>query len=105
MTLLRQAMTRLREEYIKQGKASAFDALKGFVNEDESKSSLSYEHVAKLLGVRVGSAKTLIHRFRKRYSAFVRQEIARTVSDPGEVEEEIHSLCEALIVSGGAVED
>jgi len=104
MTLLRQAMTRLREEYIKQGKASAFDALKGFVNEDESKSSLSYEHVAKLLGVRVGS-KTLIHRFRKRYSTFVRQEIARTVSHPGEVDEEIHSLCEALIVSGGAVEE
>jgi hypothetical protein len=74
MTLLRQAMTRLREEYIKQGKASAFDALKGFVNEDESKDSLSYEQVAKLLGVRVGSAKTLIHRFRKRYSTFVRQE-------------------------------
>jgi RNA polymerase sigma factor (sigma-70 family) len=74
MTLLRQAMTRLREEYIKHGKASAFDALKGFVNEDESKDSLSCEQVAKLPGVRVGSAKTLIHRFRKRYSTFVRQE-------------------------------
>ena len=60
---------------------------------------------ARLLGVRVGSAKTLIHRFRKRYSTFVRQEIARTVSHPGEVDEEIRSLCEALIVSGGAVEE
>jgi hypothetical protein len=48
----------------------------------------------------VGAAKTLVHRFRKRYSAFVRQEIARTVSDPAEIDEEIHALCEALIVSG-----
>ena len=105
MTLLRMAMTRLQEEYIKRGKASAFDALKGFVNEDESEDSPSYEQVAKLLGVQVGSAKTLVHRFRKRYSAFVRQEIACTVSHPGEVDEELHWLCEALIVSGGAVED
>jgi RNA polymerase sigma factor (sigma-70 family) len=105
MTLLRQAMTRLHEEYSKRGKASAFDALKPFVNEDESKDSVSYEEVAKLLGVRVGSAKTLVHRFRKRYSAFVRQEIARTVSHPAEVDEEIHALCDALIVSGGAVEE
>jgi RNA polymerase sigma-70 factor (ECF subfamily) len=103
MTLLRQAMTRLREEYIGQGKASAFDTLKIFVNKDESKESPSYEQAAKLLGVRVGSAKTLIHRFRKRYSALVRQEIARTVSDPSEVDEETHALCDALIVSGGGV--
>jgi hypothetical protein len=48
----------------------------------------------------VSAAKTLIHRFRKRYSAIVRQEIARTVSDPKEVDEEIHALCEALIVAG-----
>lgn len=103
MTLLRQAMTRLREEYIGQGKVSAFDTLKAFVNKDEGKQSPSYEQAAKLLGVRVGSAKTLIHRFRKRYSALVRQEIARTVSDPSEVDEETHALCDALIVSGEGV--
>ena len=103
--LLRQAMRRLHEEYKRQGKASAFEALRGFVNETEIKNSPSYEQTAKLLGVSMGSAKILIHRFRKRYSAYVRQEIARTVSHPAEVDEEVHALCEALVISGGGVEE
>jgi RNA polymerase sigma factor (sigma-70 family) len=103
MTLLCQAMTRLQKEYSKRGKASVFEALKVFVNKDESKDSLSYEQAAKLLGVKLASAKTLIHRFRKQYSAFLREEIARTLSDPTEIDEEIHALCEALILSGGGV--
>jgi RNA polymerase sigma factor (sigma-70 family) len=100
MTLLRKAMTQLREEYNNRGKAANFDALKIFVDRDESKDSPSYKQAATLLGVGVGAAKTLIHRFRKRYSAIVREEIARTVSDPAEGDEEIHALCDALIVSG-----
>jgi len=103
ITLLRQAMTRLREEYSKRGKASVFDALKIFVSKDEREGSPSYGQVAQLLGVGMGSAKTLIHRFRKRYSALVRQEIARTVSRPDEIDEEIHALCDALVVSGGEI--
>jgi DNA-directed RNA polymerase specialized sigma24 family protein len=103
MTLLGRAMTRLREEYTNRGNSSTFDALKIFVDKDDSKTLLSYEQAAKLLGVRASAAKTLIHRFRKRYSAIVRQEIARTISDPAEVDEEIHALCEALIVSGEQV--
>ena len=31
----------------------------------------------------------------------LREEVARTVGDPGEVDEEIHSLCEALIAAEG----
>jgi RNA polymerase sigma factor (sigma-70 family) len=100
MTLLSRAMARLQEEYTERGNLSDFGTLKSFVDRDQSKTLLSYEQAAKLLGMRVGAAKTLVHRFRKRYSAFVRQEIARTVSDPAEIDEEIHALCEALIVSG-----
>jgi RNA polymerase sigma factor (sigma-70 family) len=103
MTLLGRAMARLREEYTNRGNSSTFDALKIFVDKDESKTLLSYEQVAKLLGVSAGAAKTLVHRFRKRYSAIVRQEIACTVSDPAEVDEEIHALCDALILSGERV--
>jgi DNA-directed RNA polymerase specialized sigma24 family protein len=103
MTLLGLAMARLREEYTNRGNLPTFEALKSFVDKDDSKTLLSYEQAAKLLGVRASAAKTLIHRFRKRYSAIVRQEIARTVSDPAEVDEEIHALCEALIVSGERV--
>ena len=103
MTLLGRATARLREEYTNRGNLSTFDALKIFVDKDDSKILLSYEQAARLLGVRASAVKTLIHRFRKRYSAIVRQEIARTVSDPAEVDEEIHALCEALVISGERV--
>jgi hypothetical protein len=43
----------------------------------------------------------LIHRFRKQYAVILREEIGRTVSDPAEIEEEIHALCDALIVTEG----
>jgi hypothetical protein len=49
----------------------------------------------------VGSVKTLIHRLRKQYAALLREEVSRTVCEPGEVDEEIHSLCEALIAAEG----
>jgi hypothetical protein len=51
--------------------------------------------------VSVGALKTVIHRLRKRYTAFVRDEISRTVSDSADVEAEIHQLCEALIAAEG----
>jgi hypothetical protein len=41
------------------------------------------------------------HRLRKRYTALLREEVGRTVSDPAEIDEEIHALCEALIASEG----
>jgi hypothetical protein len=47
------------------------------------------------------AVKTLIYRLRKRYTALLREEVGRTVSDPAEIDEEIHALCEALIASEG----
>jgi DNA-directed RNA polymerase specialized sigma24 family protein len=41
------------------------------------------------------------HRLRKRYTALLREEVGRTVSDPAEIDEEIQALCEALIATEG----
>jgi hypothetical protein len=49
----------------------------------------------------VGAVKSVIHRLRKQYTALVREEIGRTVSDPAEVGAEIHELCEALLLAEG----
>ena len=51
----------------------------------------------------IGAAKTLVCRFRKQYFAILRQEIAMTVSDPAEVDGEVHALCDALIAADGRV--
>ena len=51
--------------------------------------------------ITIGAVKTHIHRLRKRYTALLREEVGRTVSDPAEIDEEIHALCEALIATEG----
>jgi RNA polymerase sigma factor (sigma-70 family) len=101
MTLMDEAMDRLGKEYAGQGKTSLFETLKPFIDPINSKAALSYERVAETLRVRVGSVKKLIFRLRKRYASVLREEVARTVSDPEEVDEEIHSLCESLILTEG----
>jgi RNA polymerase sigma factor (sigma-70 family) len=101
MALIGEAMNRLNREYAAQGKAATFQALRAFLDPINTKSLPSYEEVAGRLEVSVGSLKTLIHRLRKQYTAFVREEISRTVSDSGDVDAEIHELCEALIAAEG----
>jgi hypothetical protein len=61
----------------------------------------SYDEVANRLQVTTGGVKTLLHRLRKRYTALLREQVGRTVSDPAEIDEEIHALCEALIACQG----
>jgi RNA polymerase sigma-70 factor (ECF subfamily) len=101
LTLLEHAMTVLRQEYLDRGKEFVFDTLKGFVGIGESRPEASYDEAAKTLSMGVGTVKTLIHRLRKRYFAVVREEVARTVSDPAELEGEIRALCDALIAAEG----
>jgi RNA polymerase sigma factor (sigma-70 family) len=101
LTLLDHAMTVLREEYVGRGKELVFNTLKGYVGIGENTSKASYEEAAKALGIGVGTVKTFIHRLRNRYLAVVREEVARTVSDPAEIQSEIRGLCDALIAAEG----
>jgi hypothetical protein len=45
----------------------------------------------------------LIHRLRKQYTQLVREEVARTVENAADVDDEIRALCQALIVAEGYV--
>jgi RNA polymerase sigma factor (sigma-70 family) len=101
MALLSEARTRLGREYAAESKVVTFEALNGFLDPVNMKKLPSYEEVANQLKVSVAAVKTLIHRLRKRYTALVREEIIRTVSDPADVDAEIHELCEALIAAEG----
>jgi RNA polymerase sigma factor (sigma-70 family) len=101
MALISEALNRLNREYVAQGKATTFQTLKAFLDPVNTKNLPSYEELAGQMEVSVGALKTLIHRLRKQYTALVREEISRTVSDPFDVDEEIHQLCEALIAAQG----
>jgi RNA polymerase sigma factor (sigma-70 family) len=103
LLLLRRATGHLQREHEAAGKAHTFAALKGFLGDDGQRSELSYEEAARALRVSVPAAKTLIHRLRRRHAQLVREEVARTISDPAEVDAEVHALCEALIAAEGRV--
>jgi hypothetical protein len=101
MTLLDETLRRLGEEYGAQRKLTIFKTLKPFLGPAGSQKLLPYEEIAARLDLSVGGVKTLVHRLRKRYTELLREEVARTVTDPKEVDEEIHALCEALIAAEG----
>jgi hypothetical protein len=101
MTLLGEALKKLSHEYAATGKTSTFEALKVFLDPSNSVAPPSYDEVASRPKVSIGRVKTLIHRLRKRYTALLREEVGRTVSDPAEIDEEIHALCDALVASEG----
>ena len=101
MTLLSQVMLQLQSAYDAEGKSATFKTLEIFLRFGDPRPTPSYEELSEKLGVSVGGVKTLVHRLRKRYSLLLREEVARTVSDPAEIDNEIHSLCNALIAAEG----
>ena len=61
-----------------------------------------YARLAAELEMTPGAVATAVHRLRDQYRELVREEVAHTVADPAEVEDEIRSLLAALLrVIGG----
>lgn len=94
ITLLRQALARLREESERAGKGPIFNKLKPFL-EGEAKSG-DYASVAAQLGMSPNGVAVGVHRLRQRYRELVRSEIAQTVATPEELEDEYRHLFSAL---------
>ncbi len=92
-TLLDLVMDRLGREMAASGKAAVFEALKPLlVGED----SASYRRQGATVGLSEGAARVAAHRIRARYREILREEVGRTVADPGEVDEELRDLFAAL---------
>lgn len=94
MTLLEQAMARLSDECSASGKGALFEAVKATLSGQAGDSP--HDGAAARLGMTEGAVKTAVHRLRRRYGELVRAEIAQTVADPTDVEEEIRHLFTAL---------
>jgi RNA polymerase sigma factor (sigma-70 family) len=100
LTLLNEAMSSLEAQYLARGKGKTFEILKVFLP-GENMGVSSYQEAAVTLGISEAAVNTLIHRLRKQYSVALRCEVARTVSEPAAIDDEIHLLCEALIAAEG----
>jgi RNA polymerase sigma factor (sigma-70 family) len=93
LTLLEVVMGRLQAECAAAGKARHFELLKAAITGERQ---APYAAVAAQLGVSEDAARQAGHRLRKRYRELLREEVAHTLADPGDVEEEIRCLFEAL---------
>ena len=94
LTLIERVTERLRAEAGKAKKTKLFEALSPYVVGEGG--AESYAGVARSLKMTEGAVKTAVHRLRKRFRSALRDEIADTVSDPADIEDEIRYLIEVI---------
>jgi RNA polymerase sigma factor (sigma-70 family) len=99
LTLIGQAMAKLRAEYAAAGPAKErlFEALSPVLG---GEGEASYAHTGEKLGMSEGAVKVAAHRLRKRCRELLRDEVAQTVADPAEVDEELRHLLAAVAGDG-----
>lgn len=94
LTVLDKVLGRLRTHYEQENRAEFFDALHPCLVGERTEQP--YAELAAKLGVTEGTVKSAVHRLRERYRQLLRDEIAQTVADQGEVEEELRHLFTVL---------
>jgi RNA polymerase sigma factor (sigma-70 family) len=94
LEVLATVMKRLGDEFEDEGKAELFATLKPCLLGERT--AQPYAALAPKLGMTEGSVKVVVHRLRQRYRQLLRGEIANTVVESGEIEEEIRHLLAVL---------
>jgi len=94
LTLLERTMDRLEAEMTKKDRKKLFDHLKVYLTTD--KDAIPYQDMATELSMTEGSVRVAVHRLRRQYRRLLRDEIAQTVGDEDQIDEEMGSLFAAL---------
>ncbi len=94
LTVLARVTARMKTEYAAAGQSERYDGLKGYLLDGAE--PLSYEETAGRLGLTESAVKSAVYKIRQRFGAMLRAEVSRTVGLPGEVDDEIRCLLEAL---------
>ncbi len=94
MAVLDSVLSRLRDEYARAGKESQFDHLKGVLVLGEG--GASYRELGGEIGLSEGAVKVAVHRLRRRYRDLLLEEIAQTLAEGENTEEELRHLMAAL---------
>ena len=93
IAVIEKVMERLRTEYATAGKRDLFEDLKNFLT---AKKGTPHADLAIKHGITASAISVAIHRLRQRYGELLREEIAATVNDPSEIDDEIRYLIAAL---------
>lgn len=95
LTVMDRALSALQKEFSAAEKLDEFQTFKPWLMGDAATGSQA--DAAHRLGLSEGAVKVNIHRLRKRFRTAVRSEIAQTLHDPAQVDEELRHLIEALL--------
>lgn len=89
-----RALAKVRADYVKGGKEATFEVLKGCLIGEKEQGG--YADIARALGTTEGAVKVTVHRLRRRFRDVLRVEIASTVSEDSEIDDEIRYLIAVL---------
>ncbi len=92
--LAAEALRLLRIEYESNNRRAEFDILSPHLTSDRAE--ISYGALGEALAASPELVKRSLRQIRLRYRMHLRREVAATVSDPTQVEDEIRYLCAAL---------
>lgn len=91
LTLLEAVMWRLRSDY---GENEAYELLKPHLTAERG--SVDYTQLAQELKMEPASARSALHRLRKRFRELFREEVAGTVANEADVDDELRAIVTAL---------
>ncbi len=92
LLVLERALERLGEEYTQRGRTDTFEALRATLTGQAP----DHERAAAQLGTSAGAVRVTVHRMRGRLRELIRAEVAQTVGEGDEVEDELAVLLAAL---------
>jgi len=96
VTVMNRAVAALATEH--QGdRAAQFEALRPWLMGD---AAAPHAQTAQVLGMNEGAVKVAVHRMRKRFRELLRQEIAHTLTDRADVEDELRCVPSASVRDG-----
>lgn len=93
LAVLDQVLARLQAEFDEGDRTRLFETLKGTLT---GGLDVTYAVIAEQLGMSEVAVKVAVHRLRRRFRDVLREEIAHTVADPAEIDEEIRQLLDCL---------
>jgi RNA polymerase sigma-70 factor (ECF subfamily) len=94
ITVLEQAFVRLQDEFAAAGKSRLFEEFKVFLADGTDNGA--YPVLAAKVGMTPNAVAVAVHRLRQRYREIVRAEVAHTVGNRDQIDEEVRHLLAAL---------
>lgn len=94
LTVLETSLAALQRQYQQAGKAGLFDAIAPFMTAQSDLTT--YAEIAQRLDMTESAVRMAVSRMRRRYRDKIRTEVARTLDDSDDIDQEMQHLLEAL---------